>query len=149
MSEDLLKLVATDAEDIGVLSALLQDAVVPASEMIYLAHESRFALVAHRFRWEDAGEEKIRGRIYERIRCGISFDKVSGVRRRNLDQARRGEMLELLALEATSAYVDLLFAGGATIRLETGQLLCHAEDFGDPWPTRWRPEHDLDTDTPR
>ncbi|MGB0631399.1 MAG: DUF2948 family protein [Alphaproteobacteria bacterium] len=142
MSEKLLKLAATDEEDIVVLSTLLQDAVVPVSEMIYLATENRFALVAHRFRWEDADDEKVSGAIYERIRCGISFDKVTGVRRRNLDQSRRSEMLDLLALEATKEYVDLLFAGGATIRLEIGSILCHAEDFGEAWPTRWRPEHD-------
>ena len=48
-----VKLAATDPEDIAVLSALLQDAVIPISEMIYLAAESRFAMVANRFRWED------------------------------------------------------------------------------------------------
>ena len=142
MSDKPLKLAATDEEDIVVLSALLQDAVVLVSEMIYLATENRFALVAHRFRWEDAGDEKVSGALYERVRCGISFDKVTAVRRRNLDQSRRAEMLDLLALEATKEYVDLLFAGGATIRLEVGSILCHAEDFGEAWPTRWRPAHD-------
>ena len=38
-----VKLAATDPEDIAVLSALLQDSVIPISEMIYLAAESRFA----------------------------------------------------------------------------------------------------------
>ena len=142
MSEKMLKLAATDEADIIVLSALLQDAVVPASEMIYLAAEDRFATVAYRFRWEVAGEEKVSGAIYERICCGISFDKVTGVRRRNLDQSQRGEMLDLLALEASKEYVDLLFAGGATIRLEVRSILCHAEDFGEAWPTKWRPAHD-------
>ena len=139
-----LKLAATDEEDIVVLSALLQDAVVPASEIIYLVPQSRFALVAHRFRWEDAGEKKVAGAIYERIRCGISFDRVTGVRRRNLDLSRRSEMLELLALEASNEYVDLLFAGGATVRLEVESILCHAEDFGEAWPTLWRPDHEGD-----
>ena len=142
MSEKMLKLAAADEEDIVVLSALLQDAVVPASEMIYLAAEDRFAIVAYRFRWEDAGEGKISGAIYERIRCGISFDKVTGVRRQNLSQSHRGEMLDLLALEASKEYVDLLFSGSATIRLEVGSILCHAEDFGEAWPTKWRPAHD-------
>ena len=85
---------------------------------------------------------KVSGELYERVRCGISFDKVTAVRRRHLNQSHRGEMLDLLALEATKEYVDLLFAGGATIRLEVGSVLCHAEDFGDAWPTRWRPAHD-------
>lgn len=137
-----VKLAATDPEDIAVLSALLQDAVIPISEMVYLAAESRFALVANRFRWEDAPVEKVSGQIYERVRCGVTFDRVTAVRRRNFDQAQRGQMFELLALEATNAYVDLVFAGGATIRLEVEKILCHAEDFGEPWPTQWRPEHD-------
>jgi hypothetical protein len=140
-----VKLAATDPEDIAVLSALLQDAVIPISEMIYLAAESRFAMVANRFRWEDAPAEKVKGRIYERVRCGVTFDRVTAVRRRNFDQAQRGQMLDLLALEATNEYVDLVFAGGAVIRLELERILCHAEDFGEPWPTQWRPEHDLDS----
>ena len=138
-----VKLAATDPEDMVVLSALLQDSVIPISEMIYLAAESRFALVANRFRWEDASAEKISGQIYDRVRCGVTFDRVTAVRRRNFDQAQRGQMFDLLALEATNEYVDLVFAGGATIRLEVEKIQCHAEDFGDPWPTQWRPEHDL------
>lgn len=139
-----LKLAATDAEDIAVLSALLQDAVIPISEMVYLASEGRFALVANRFRWEDAPAEKVTGQIYERVRCGVTFDRVTAVRRQNFAQKQRDQMFELLALEAANAYVDLVFAGGATVRLEVERILCHAEDFGEPWPTRWRPEHDLD-----
>jgi hypothetical protein len=140
-----VKLAATDPEDIAVLSALLQDAVVPIGEMIYLAAESRFAIVANRFRWEDAPAKKVKGRIYERVRCGVTFDRVTAVRRRNFDQAQRGQMFDLLALEATIKYVELVFAGGAVIRLELERILCHAEDFGEPWPTQWRPEHDLDS----
>ena len=141
MPDTLLKLAATDEEDIVVLSALLQDSVVPASEMIYLPAEKQFVLVVHRFRWEEAGEERIAGAIYKRIRCGICFDKVVNVQQRNFEQSKRGEMLDLLALGGTRGYVDLLFAGGATIRLKTDSVLCHAEDFGEAWPTQWRPQH--------
>ena len=144
MPDKLLKIAAIDQEDIVVLSTLLQDAVVPASEMIYLASEKRFVLVVHRFCWEGAGDEKVAGAIYERVRCGLSFDKVNRVRRKNFDQSKRGEVLDLLALEATKEYVDLLFAGGATIRLEIGSVLCYAEDFGEAWPTQWRPGHEED-----
>ena len=147
MSETPLKLAATDADDIAVLSALLQDAVIPISEMTYIAGENRFAMVANRFRWEDATGEKVRGQIYERVRCGISFDRVTAVRRRNVDQNGRGQVFDLLALDAGNDYVDLIFAGGATIRLEVERILCHAEDFGEPWPTQWRPEHDADEGT--
>lgn len=143
-----LKLAASGAEDIAVLSALLQDAVIPISEMTYLPAEARFAFVANRFRWEDADGDKVPGRIYERVRCGIAFDRVAAVRRQNLDQKERRQVLELLAMEAGDGYVDLLFAGGATIRLDVERILCHAEDFGEPWPTQWRPEHPTDETAP-
>ena len=144
VSGDEVKLAAVDPGDIAVLSALLQDSIIPISEMIYLAAESRFVLVANRFRWEDTPVEKVSGQIYERVRCGVSFDRVTAVRRRNFDQDKRGQIFDLLALEAANEYVDLVFAGGATIRLEVEKILCHAEDFGDPWPTQWRPDHDVD-----
>jgi hypothetical protein len=35
----------------------------------------------------------------------------------------------------------LIFAGGAAIRLEVDGILCHLEDLGEPWPTRWQPAH--------
>ncbi len=144
MTENPLRLAATDAEDVAVLSSLLQDAVMPIGEMAYIQADRRFVFVVNRFRWEDAGDERIEGRIYERVRCGITFDRVTGVRRRDLDQRQRKQILELLAVEAGDGYVELKFAGGATIRLEVDAILCHAEDFGEPWPTQWRPEHRTD-----
>lgn len=144
MQDDPLKLAAADAEDLDILSALLQDAVVPPSDMTYIPSERRFVLVACRFRWENV--PRMPGRIYERVRCGIAFDRVSAVRHRNFD--RRERMFDMLALEAGDGYVDLVFAGGATVRLVTDRIVCHAEDFGEPWPTRWRPDHSLDDGKP-
>ncbi len=144
MADNPLRLAATDAEDIAVLSSLLQDAVMPIGEMAYLQADQRFVFVVNRFSWEDAGDERVEGRIYERVRCGITFDRVTGVRRRDLDQRQRKQILELLAVEAGDGYVELVFAGGATIRLDVDAILCHAEDFGEPWPTQWRPEHRTD-----
>ena len=46
---DLLKLVALDQEDLAVISAHLQDAIVKVGDLTYLPRERRFALVARRF----------------------------------------------------------------------------------------------------
>jgi len=146
MSESNLKLAATDAEDLAVLSVLLQDAVVPMNEMIYLAGESRFVLVANRFRWEAMINDAADRKVYERVKCGLTFDRVIRVQRRQLDIKARERVLGLLALDVSDEYVDLIFAGGAVIRLYVERILCHAEDFGDPWPTRWRPDHDQEDD---
>lgn len=48
-----LKLRARDLEDMAVLAAVLQDAVVRPTEMTYLARENRFVMVLSRFCWEE------------------------------------------------------------------------------------------------
>ena len=49
-----LKLRARDPEDLRVLSACLQDALVPLADIAYLKPEQRFVLVVNRFMWESA-----------------------------------------------------------------------------------------------
>ncbi len=139
-----LRLRAADGDDIPVLSACLQDAVVPVADMAYLPGEARFVMVANRFRWEDAGGKDVEGKIYERVHCAVCFDSVTAVRRKRLDRTRRNQILSLLALEAGESYIDLVFAAGVVIRLEVAQIMCHLDDIDEPWPTQWRPAHRLD-----
>lgn len=141
-----LKLRAADGDDLSVIAACLQDAVVPVQDMAYLAEEQQFVMVVNRFRWEQMNGPPVEGRIYERVHTGIRFDKVGRVRRRGLDRSRAGQILSLLTIEQADGYVDLLFSAGAAIRLEVSELMCHLDDIDDPWPTQWRPEHRLDGD---
>ena len=53
-----LKLRARDLDDMKVIAAMLQDAVVRPAEMAYLAREKRFVMVLSRFRWEDPEFER-------------------------------------------------------------------------------------------
>jgi hypothetical protein len=149
----VLKLRAHDAEDLQVIAAHLQDAIVPVSEMLFLPHAQRFILVANRFRWDapsaapeapavgDANFEDGRPPHYERIHCGLRFDRVRAVRHRGFDRRARGDMLNLLTIAAAEGSIDLVFAGGADLRLEIGSIDCRLEDIGEAWPTRWRPRH--------
>ncbi len=139
-----LKLRATDADDLAVISACLQDAVVPVRDMAWLADERRFAMVANRFRWEESDGAPVAGRIYERVHAGVCFDAVTGVRQYGLDQKRRGQILSLLALAAGDGSVELTFSAGVVIRLEVTKIMCHLQDLDEPWPTQWRPRHQLD-----
>ena len=45
-----LKLIALDAEDLAVISAHLQDAVMKVGDLAFLPREKRFAAVANRLR---------------------------------------------------------------------------------------------------
>ncbi len=148
-----LKLRATDGEDLAVVSACLQDALVPLGDATYLAEDKQFVLVANRFRWEAEGRRQ--GRLSERVLCGLCFENVVAVRRRGIGQGKRAGLLSLLAVgvsedngapavDGAGPAVLLAFSGGAAIRLETTGLLCHLEDLGESWPTRWQPEHPKD-----
>ncbi|HXQ52688.1 MAG TPA: DUF2948 family protein [Stellaceae bacterium] len=141
-----LKLRAVDAVDVSVLSTVLQDALVPVAEMVWLPDERRFALVANRFRWEpEAGAG--RG-TFERTLTGLCIDHVASVRRRGFSPAETDRILELLALRAEGSSIYLEFAGGGSIRLEVERIECRLDDLGEPWPTRWRPRHPIDDTGP-
>ena len=139
MTGKSLKLRAEDAEDLAVLSAALQDAAVPVADMRFFPADKRFMLAASRYRWEaDKGANAGGG---ERIASALIVEHVSRVRRRGIDQSDGERILSLLALKAADGAVDLLFSGDATIRLEVEKLDCRLDDFGEAWPTIFRPEH--------
>ncbi|MBK18286.1 MAG: hypothetical protein CMM52_05555 [Rhodospirillaceae bacterium] len=144
--KNLLKLRATDTDDLAIISTFLQDAVIAVNEMTFLKKESRFAFVANRFRWEDADRERpVEGDpIYERVHCGICFDTVTAVRQNGLDQQRKAQVVSLLSIVAEDGFIDLAFSAGITVRLEVEKILCHLQDLNEPWPTQWRPSHPLE-----
>ena len=142
MAEGALRLRAEDADDLEVLSAVLQDALVAVGEMIFIAAERRFVLVANRFRHETQAKAPREGR--ERVMTGLRIDGVTGVKRRGLHPGEAERLLVLLAVSAGAGAIFLDFAGGGSIRLESGRILCHLDDFGEPWPTRFRPSHPVE-----
>jgi len=139
---DALRLKAEDAEDVSVLSAVLQDALVAVGEMAWLGDEHRFVLVANRFRWEP--EAVAPRRNFERTLSGLRVDTVRGVQRRGFSPRDAERILVLLAIRAEDGVLTFDFAGGGAVRLEVERVLCHLDDLGEPWPTRWRPSHPID-----
>ena len=150
-----LRLRAEDAEDLAVISACLQDALVAVRDLAYDQGARNFVLVANRFRWEGGGAEGAAegdGTPFERTLCGIIFDEIDGVAYRGFHRSEEDRILALLAIRPNfgpaagsgSGLIDLEFAAGATIRLSAAAIRCRARDFGEPWPTQWQPGHPLD-----
>ena len=155
-----LKLRAHDVEDLDVISAILQDALVPLVDAAFRPHEKRFVLVANRFDWTKNGDLQASAPVnaapegdaafedaadeppFHRINCGICFDRVKAVRSRGIDLSDQEQILNLLAIKGEEGAVTLLFSGGGAIRLEVSLIRCHIEDLGESWPTRWRPDHE-------
>lgn len=141
---DPLKLRAEDEEDLAVISAILQDGLVAVSEMAWLPEEKRFVLVANRFRRELPAAA--RRRKPERRMAGLRIDGVTSVQRRGFHPREADRLLVLLALRAGPGALYLDFAGGSSIRLEVEGILCHLDDFGEPWPAQWQPRHPVEDD---
>ena len=139
-----LKLRAEDTEDLAVISACLQDALVPIRDFAYIPEDRAFLFVANRFRWEN-GLRPAPGEVgLARSLCGITFSEVTAVSYSGFRRSEHRRILSLLAIRAEGRAIKLEFSGGAAIRLEVARILCHAKDIGEPWPTSWRPHHELD-----
>jgi hypothetical protein len=142
---DRLKLMALDEEDLAVISAHVQDAVLKVGDLLYLPKESRFAVAMNRFIWEKALDGKRRD--YERRRAALTFDRVRSVKASKIRRDRPDAVLELLAIgfeasDAPAGFVTLYFAGGGAIRLEVEVVEARLADLGAAWATAARPDHE-------
>ena len=140
-----LKLLALDSEDLEVLSAHLQDAVLKVGDIHWRADEKRVVLAVNRFVWESAGEKSCR--LFERRRAALRFDRVVRVRATGIPRDRPDTVLELLALrftetEAPSGVVEAIFAGGGVLRIEVECLEAGLADLGAAWATESCPRHE-------
>ncbi|MEZ5930923.1 MAG: DUF2948 family protein [Alphaproteobacteria bacterium] len=152
-----LRLRALDQDDLQVIAACLQDALVPLREMAYMAEERRFLAAFNRFRWErlcsltegpdTAPDLTLRQSV-------LRIDHVDAVQYRGLDGDLGGVKFELLTITTEPAdgdgfTVTLLFAGDVAIRLQVSALALALEDFGDAWHASVAPRHDLSNPSAR
>jgi Protein of unknown function (DUF2948) len=140
-----LRLRAEDADDLAVISACLQDALVSVRDLAYDREARTFVLVANRFRWEATEAERGEAGRFERTLCGVAFGEVDNVAYRGFQRSEESRILCLLAIrpnpEGSGGTIDLDFSGSATIRLTAPAIRCRVRDFGEPWPTAWHPDH--------
>lgn len=137
-----LKLSALDADDLAIISAAVQDALVAVRDCAYFEDEKRFVLLVNRFRWE-ADPEPASG--HSRTHSALVFNDVTAVRHHDIPTGEPDRMLELLAVALENDRSVLLrFSAGRAIRLEIGRLACHLGDVGEPWPTPWKPAHPVE-----
>lgn len=144
-----LKLFALDSEDLEIVSAHLQDAVARTGDIAWLPRERRFAMVVNRFDWA-SGE--IEPGVYRRNRAALSFDRVAAVRRKGLVPSDPDGVLNLLAIryqetDSPAGTIDLLFSGGAAIRLEVECIEARLSDLGPAWATPSMPSHAGEADS--
>jgi hypothetical protein len=132
---DPIRLRAKDVDDLGVVSAMIQDALVPLSDMAFAPEQRRFVVALNRFRWDDPQPPT-------RTHSLLAVEQVDRVQMRGIDRSDRDRILNILSLSFADGAVALTLSGGGVIRLEVAALDCFLEDVGEPWPSQRKPEHE-------
>ncbi len=148
-TERALRVKAEDAEDLPVLAALVQDAVLPASEMKWDRAKRRFACLINRFRWEDKAASERLGRPPERVQSMLVIDDVLVLKQQGLASEDMGEaILSLLTLtfeagEDGTGRLVLTLAGDGAIAADVEAINVTLQDVTRPYqaPSKKAPSH--------
>ncbi len=139
-----LRLKALDGDDVQVISALVQDSVLPAAEMAWRKSERRCGMLLNRFRWEDPATT----REAERVQSALCVENVMAVRSQGLDPRDRDTVLSLLAVvfapgEDGTGTIRLILAGDGEIAIDVEAPELVLRDVTRPYaaPSGKAPRH--------
>lgn len=147
-AERPLRLIAQGADDVPVLSALVQDAVLSGADLTWDRPRRRFAALLNRFRWEDRAAAEAQGRPFERVRSLLVVEDVLAVRSQGIVRGERNTVMSLLSVSwepgpGGTGQVVLVLAGDGLIALTVEALELRLEDVTRPYaaPSRKAPQH--------
>lgn len=144
---EFLKLVAFDQEDLRIVAAHVQDALVKVGDLVFDPRQKQFVIPMNRFAWERQQKRLFRRPRYERHQSVLDFSRVLAVRSSGIDRTRPGEILSLLTVnfvkgEPPSGTIELVFSGNAALSLDVECIEARLADTGAAWETASRPRHD-------
>ena len=145
--ENRLKLRAVAAEDVEIMSALLQDGLVAASDLHYEKDAASFVMVINRYCWEQADDTESETQP-NRCLCGLKVAHVQRVSQRGLS-AGGNQFYNLLSItyeetkdnEKAVKRLTFTFSDGYGIRLTLEELALIVQDIAEPHPALARPQH--------
>lgn len=141
---NLLRIAALDEEDLKIVSAHVQDAVMKVGDITFETGRNRLLLPVNRFAWE------VKKRLFrqnnERRNSVLQFDRVTGMKSAGFDRGDKDTILSMLAIsftesEAPSGCIEIVFSGGAAIRLDVECIEVRLTDLGAAWRASSRPTH--------
>tara|TARA_Y200000002_G_C22525875_1_gene597627 strand:- start:21 stop:476 length:456 start_codon:yes stop_codon:yes gene_type:complete len=146
--ENKLKLRAVAAEDVEIMSALLQDGLVAASDFHYQKDAASFMMVINRFCWDQADDTESQTQP-NRCLCGLQVAHVKRVSQLGLS-AGENQFYNLLSITYEEAQknekvvnrLTFTFSDGYGIRLIVDELALILQDIAAPHPGLARPQHD-------
>ncbi len=144
MSVKNLRLIARTEEDLRVVSAHLQDAIVNSSDIANLKKNKIFLMQLNRFMWEDV--EKGVFRKNKRIRTVLKFENILKVYSKNINQSKKDKFLDFLTIETikmpdNNYEMKIVFAGDSIIKVISEVIEVTLDDQGEAWDTKNMPKH--------
>ncbi|WP_372840472.1 DUF2948 family protein [Phaeovulum sp.] len=147
-AEAPLRLKAETVEDLGVLAALLQDAIFDAGDIHYDRKARRLGVLLNRFRWEDRTSAEAQGRPFERVRALLLVSDARMVQLAGVKPGSKGTVLSLLDIgwkpgDDGTGRVELTLAGDGAIAVEVECLNVALRDVTRPYvaPSHKAPHH--------
>ena len=139
-----LKLIARTIDDLRVISAHLQDAIVNIKDIANLKKNKIFLMQLSRFMWEDV--EKGVFRKNKRIRTVLKFENVINVHSKNINRSKKDKFLDFLTLETNKMpdnnyEMRIVFAGDLIIKITSEVIEVTLDDQGEAWETKNTPKH--------
>jgi len=151
VTEQPLHLKARDADDLQIISTLVQDAVLPMKETAWQPGQKRFGMLLNRFRWEDKTQAERGQRAYERVQSILVIDCVETVASMGINRHDKDQIISILSVDfeaekgGTGKLVFTL-AGDGALALTVECLDVTLKDVTKPYAaiSKSAPQHPLD-----
>ena len=147
MAQDL-KLLALDAEDLTVVSAHLQDAVLRVEDLVFSGGDGKLVLGLNRFAWEARPVRRFLSKQYERRRSILQIDRITKLRSKGFARDDKDVVLSILTVsfhtenaDDPSGMITLTFSGEASIQVEVECIEVRLSDQGGAWAASGKPRH--------
>ena len=144
-----LNIGAFDKRDLEVVSSLVQDSILPTSEIKWLSNADKLAILINRFRWEDT--KLSQGKNLERVRSLLMVNHVKNISSSGFSPKQKDRILSILSIsfdgvEGGSGSVLIVVSGNGGIRVEVDALEINLRDVTMPYiaPSGLVPEHKND-----
>jgi len=144
-----LNIGAFDQHDLEVMSSLIQDSILPTSEIKWLSNSDKLALLINRFRWEDKSSALSERRKLERVRSLLMINHVKNISSGGFSPKQKDKILSILSIsfdgdEGGPGTVLILVSGSGGIRVEVDALEINLRDVTIPYiaPSGLAPVHD-------
>jgi len=144
-----LNIGAFDKRDLEVVSSLIQDSILPTSEVKWLSNSDKLALLINRFRWED--RRLSRSKDLERVQSLLMINHVKNISSSGFSPKQKDRILSILSIsfdgvEGGSGSVLIVVSGNGGIRVEVDALEINLRDVTMPYiaPSGLAPEHKND-----